>query len=324
MITKESIPTLPPKKISTDSKFHNYMGQIKKSWKRNKVKYLMILPIVIYFIIFSYKPMYGIIIAFKDYKPHLGIAASEWVGLDNFKRFFADPNAFRVIKNTFIISLTTLIFGFPAPIILALLINEIKSKVFKRIVQTITYMPYFISLVVMCSLIKVFTQSDGLINDFLVQFGFQRTNLLANKNFFIPIYVISGIWQSIGWNSIIYLAALSGIDQEQYEAAKIDGAGRLAQIWHVTLPGIRSTIIILLVLRIGGLLSVGFEKILLLYSPSTYQVADVISTYVYRMGILNADFSYSTAIGLFNTLVNVTLLLIANRIAKKTANSGLF
>ncbi|MGM0126116.1 hypothetical protein IGI37_003517 [Enterococcus sp. AZ194] len=301
-----------------------FFERFKKNWQRNKIKYLMVAPVIIYFLVFSYKPMYGIIIAFKDYKPHLGILGSRWVGLENFKRFFSDPNAFRVIKNTFIISMTTLIIGFPAPIILALLINEVKSKVFKRIVQTITYMPYFISLVVMCSLIKVFTQSDGLINDVLVHFGIARTNLLANKTFFIPIYVISGIWQNIGWNSIIYLAALSGIDQELYEAVKIDGAGRFKQMWHVTLPGIRSTIIILLVLRIGGLLSVGFEKVLLLYSPSTYQVADVISTYVYRMGILNADFSYSTAIGLFNTLINVTLLLIANRIAKKTANSGLF
>lgn len=302
----------------------SFAKRFKKNWRKNKLKYLMILPIIIYFLIFSYKPMYGIIIAFKDYKPHLGIMESSWVGLYNFKRFFTDPNAFRIIKNTFVISLMTLIFGFPAPIILALLINEIKNKIFKRTIQTITYMPYFISLVVMCSLVKVFTQSDGLFNDVLVNFGFARTNLLASKSFFIPIYVTSGIWQNIGWNSIIYLAALSGIDQEQYEAAKIDGAGRFQQMWYITLPGIRSTIIILLILRMGGLLSVGFEKVLLLYSPSTYQVADVISTYVYRMGILNADFSYSTAIGLFNNIVNITLLLIANGIAKKTTNSGLY
>lgn len=303
---------------------NSFKARFKRSWRKNKIKYLMILPVIIYFLVFHYKPMYGLIIAFKDYKPHLGIAGSEWVGLDNFKRFFSDPNAFRVIRNTFVISLTTLVVGFPAPIILALLINEIKNKIFKRFVQTITYMPYFISLVVMCSLIKVFTQSDGLINDFLVNFGVARTNLLANPHYFIPIYVLSGIWQNIGWNSIIYLAALSSIDQGQYEAAKMDGAGRLQQIWHITLPGIRSTIIILLILRMGGLLSVGFEKVLLLYSSQTYAVADVISTYVYRMGILDADFSYSTAIGLFNTLVNVTFLLIANKIANKTSNSGLF
>lgn len=312
-----SLNHLPIKKAT-------YASRFRKNWERNKLKYLMILPIIIYFLVFSYKPMYGIVIAFKDFKAHLGIAGSRWVGLENFQRFFSDPNAFRVIKNTFTISLTSLIVGFPAPIILALMINEIKNKAFKRVVQTISYMPYFISMVVMCSLIKTFTQSDGLIMDFLANFGFDRTNLLANKAFFIPIYVLSGIWQTVGWDSIIYLAALAGISQEQYEAAKIDGANRLQQIWHVTLPGIKPTIIILLILRIGNLLNVGFEKILLLYSPSTYQVADVISTYVYRMGILNADFSYSTAIGLFNTLVNATLLILANKIAKKTADAGLF
>lgn len=298
--------------------------RLKVDMKKNKVKYLMILPVVIYFIIFSYKPMYGIIIAFKDFKPHLGIMGSEWVGLANFKRFFADPSATRIIWNTFRISVASLVWGFPAPIILALLINEIKNKTFKRIVQTFSYMPYFISLVVMCSLIRTFTQSDGLITDFLVHFGLTRTNLLANKNLFTPIYVISGIWQSIGWDSIIYLAALSGIDQEQYEAAEMDGANRFKQTIHVTLPGIMPTIIILFILRMGSLLNVGFEKVLLLYSPTTYEVADVISTYVYRMGILNADFSYSTAIGLFNTLVNVVMLLITNKIAKKFSNSSLF
>lgn len=298
--------------------------KIKKDFSANKIKYLMVLPVIAYFIIFAYKPMYGVIIAFKDYKPHLGITGSEWVGFDNFIRFFKDPNAFRIIKNTFTISVWSIIFGFPAPILLALLINEIKNKFFKRAVQTISYIPYFISIVVVVSLIKTFTQSDGLINDIIVFFGGQRTNLLANKDFFIPIYILSGIWQSVGWDSIIYLAALSGIDQEQYEAARIDGAGRLKQMFHITLPGLRPTIIILFILRMGSLLSVGFEKVLLLYSPMTYEVADVISTYVYRMGILNADYSYSTAIGLFNTVVNIAMLLITNKIAEKTTESGLF
>lgn len=301
-----------------------FSEKVKKDFKLNKIKYLMVLPVIIYFIIFSYKPMYGVIIAFKDFKPHLGINGSPWVGLENFRRFFSDPNAWRIIRNTFRLSAWSIIFGFPAPIILALLINEIKNKFFKRTVQTISYIPYFISLVVVASLIRTFTNSDGIINDFLVHFGMQRTNLLASKSFFTPIYVISGIWQGVGWSSIIYLAALSGIDQEQYEAARIDGAGRFRQMFHITLPGLKPTIIILFILRMGSLLSVGFEKILLLYSPTTYEVADVISTYVYRMGILNADYSYSTAIGLFNTLVNVTMLLITNKIAEKTSNSGLF
>lgn len=284
----------------------------------------MVLPVIIYFILFAYKPMYGIIIAFQDFKPQLGIMRSEWVGLENFRRFFSDPSAKRVIVNTFRISVWSIVIGFPAPILLALLINEIKNKAFKRVVQTVTYMPYFISMVVMCSLIKVFTQSDGFISELLSNFGIVQTNLLANKSFFIPIYIISGVWQTVGWDSIIYLAALSGIDQEQYEAARIDGAGRLKQMIHVTLPGIKSTIVILFILRMGGILNVGFEKILLLYSPSTYQVADVISTYVYRMGILNADFSYSTAIGLFNNVVNILVLVFTNKIAKKMTNSGLF
>lgn len=300
------------------------MQRLKRDFHRNKLKYLMVLPVIIYFLVFAYRPMYGLVIAFKDFKPHIGIADSPWVGFANFTRFFNDPSAFRVVKNTFMISFWSILFGFPAPILLALMINEIRNKAFKRVVQTVTYIPYFISLVVICSLIKTFTQSDGLISDFLVGLGFERMNLLATKAFFIPIYVISGIWQTVGWDSIIYLAALSGIDQEQYEAARIDGAGRIKQMIHITIPGIRPTIIILFILRMGSLLNVGFEKILLLYSPSTYEVADVISTFVYRMGILNADYSYSTAIGLFNTLVNVCLLLITNKIARKTTQSGLF
>lgn len=302
----------------------SFRTRVKKDYRRNKVKYLMVLPVVIYFLVFAYKPMYGVLIAFQDYKVQLGMSGSEWIGFENFRRFFSDPSAKRIIMNTFRISIWSIIFGFPAPIILALLINEIKSKYFKRIVQTVTYMPYFISLVVMCSLIKTFTQSDGFISLFLENFGITQTNLLANKTFFIPIYVISGIWQTIGWDSIIYLAALSGIDQEQYEAARIDGAGRFKQMLHVTLPGLKPTIIILFILRMGGILNVGFEKILLLYSPATFEVADVISTYVYRMGILNADFSYSTAIGLFNNVVNIIVLYMTNKIAKKTTDSGLF
>lgn len=306
------------------SKKNQQLSKIKKDLIRNKTKYLLILPVVVYFILFNYKPMVGVLIAFQDFKPQLSIWGSSWVGLENFRRFFTDPNCFRIIKNTFKISILSIIFGFPAPIILALLINEIRNKYFKRIVQTASYIPYFISMVVMCSLIKTFTQSDGLINDLLVNFGIPRVNLLANKDYFVPIYIISGIWQTIGWDSIIYLAALSGINQELYESAKMDGANRFQQILHVTIPGIMPTIVILFILRMGGILNVGYEKILLLYSPSTYSVADVISTYVYRMGILNADFSYSTAIGLFNTVVNVCMLLLTNWFAKRTTNSGLF
>lgn len=298
--------------------------RIANDFQINKTKYLMVLPIIIYFVLFAYRPMYGLLMVFQNFSPRLGIAGSEWIGLANFERFFSDPSAWRIVRNTFNISFWTLVFGFPAPILLALLINEIRNKIFRRVVQTISYMPYFISTVVLCSLIRFFTQSDGLIPEILSIFGFEKTNLLANPNAFVPIYVISCIWQTIGWDSIIYLAALSGIDQEQYEAAKIDGAGKIQQIKNITLPGLKPTILILFILRMGSLLNIGFEKILLLYSPATYSVADVISTYVYRMGILNADYSYASAIGLLNTLVNVVLLIVTNRLSKKFAGSGLF
>lgn len=298
--------------------------RIANDFQINKTKYLMVLPIIIYFVLFAYRPMYGLLMVFQNFSPRLGIAGSEWIGLANFERFFSDPSAWRIVRNTFNISFWTLVFGFPAPILLALLINEIRNKIFRRVVQTISYMPYFISTVVLCSLIRFFTQSDGLIPEILSIFGFEKTNLLANPNAFVPIYVISGIWQTIGWDSIIYLAALSGIDQEQYEAAKIDGAGKIQQIKNITLPGLKPTILILFILRMGSLLNIGFEKILLLYSPATYSVADVLSTYVYRMGILNADYSYASAIGLLNTLVNVVLLIVTNRLSKKFAGSGLF
>ena len=230
----------------------------------------------------------------------------------------------RLLRNTFTISGLTILFGFPAPIILALLLNEVRSNKFKRTVQTITYMPYFISLVVTCSLLKIYCMENGLFPQIMELFGAQRQNLLASPKYFYPIYILSDIWQGIGWNSIIYLAALSGIDQEQYEAARIDGANRLQQVLHITLPGLMPTITILFILRMGNILNVGYEKILLLYNPSTYEVADVLSTYTYRTGLENQQYSLSTAVGLFNTMVNVVFLLITNYISKKSTESGLF
>ena len=295
-----------------------------RDFKMNKWKYLIILPVIVYFALFAYKPMYGIIIAFKNYRPSLGILDSPWVGLKQFKLFFQDIYFWRLLRNTFCISGLSIVFGFPAPILLALLLNEIRCSWFKRTVQTISYMPYFISVVVMCGLIKGFSQTDGVFNDVIASFGGARSNLLASKHNFYPIYVGSGIWQSIGWDSIIYLAALSGIDQEQYEAAKIDGASRFGQMVYVTLPGLLPTITILFILRMGGILNVGYEKILLLYQPLTYEVADVFSTYVYRKGILEANYSYSTAVGLFNSTVNIVLLLVTNGISKKFNEMSLF
>ena len=299
-------------------------GILRKDLRKNKWKYIMILPVIIYIAVFCYKPMYGVIIAFKNFRPAVGIMDSPWVGLKHFITFFNEYNFWRILKNTFSISALSILFGFPAPILLALLINEIRNTKFKRAVQTISYMPYFISMVIICGLIKTFCQSDGIITDLVVALGGERVNLLASKNWFYPIYIISNIWQNIGWDSIIYLAALAGIDQEQYEAARVDGAGRIRQIISVTLPGLMPTITILFILKMGNILNVGFEKILLLYSPTTYEVADVISTYVYRIGILDANFSYSTAIGLFNSVVNIIFLLLTNALSKKMNNSGLF
>lgn len=297
--------------------------RLYKDFQKNRLKYLMILPVIIYFILFSYKPMYGIIIAFKNYRPTLGFTGSQWVGFSHFKAFFSDIYFPRLLRNTFTISSLSIIFGFPAPIILALLLNELRSNTYKRTVQTITYMPHFISLVVVCGLIKSFSQTNGVFNDVSVFFGGDRSNLLANAKLFYPIYIISGIWQSVGWDSIIYLAALSGIDMEQYEAAHIDGAGKFRQLINITLPGLMPTMTVLFILRMGGILSVGFEKILLLYTPATYDVADVISTYVYRKGILEANYSYSTAIGLFNSIVNVFFLLVTNHISRKVNDYSL-
>lgn len=306
------------------TKKQSFSQNVKRDFVMNKYKYLMIIPVLVYLIIFCYKPMYGLIIAFKNYKPTRGIWGSSWVGMLWFDKFFNDIYFWRLLRNTFVLSALSILFGFPAPILLALLLNEIHSSAFKRTVQTITYMPYFISLVVTCSLIKIYCQENGLFSQIAELFGGTRQNYMINPSAFRPIYVISGIWQGIGWNSIIYLAALSGIDPTQYEAARIDGANRFQQILHVTLPGILPTIMILFVLRMGSILNVGYEKVLLLYTPNTYEVADVFSTYTYRIGFESQKYSLSTAVGLFNTLVNIVFLLLTNWFSRKTTESGLF
>lgn len=306
------------------SKVRPQAQAIRIDMDRHKYKYLLVLPVIIYLLLFCYKPMYGIIIAFKDFRASRGISGSKWVGLTHFIRAINDDYFWRAFGNTLKISFANLLFTFPVPIALALLINEVKNEKVKRIVQTVTYMPYFIAIVIVCGIIKVFCQSGGVLNDIIALFGGERTNLLAEKQYFYPIYIISNIWQSAGWDSIIYLAALSGIDQEQYEAASIDGASRFQQLIHISLPGLLPTASMLLILRLGQTLSVGYEKILLLYQPLTYEVADVLSTYIYRKGIIDADYSFSTAINLFNSVVNIIFLIAANRISKKSGQSGLY
>lgn len=303
---------------------NNMMKVLVSDLKRNKYIYVMLIPALIYYFIFHYWPMYGLTMAFKNFRPGLGIFGSPWVGLEHFKDFFSSYYFWRILKNTLMLSVTSLVFGFPAPILLALLFNELKNGIFKKIVQTISYLPHFVSILVICGMIIDFTSTKGLFNNISVMFGGERVNLLSQPQFFRPIYVISGIWQGIGWGTIIYLAALSGIDTEQYEAASIDGCSKLKQVFYITLPGIMPTIIIMLILAIGNLMNVGFEKVLLLYNPNTYETADVISTFVYRKGIQELSYSYGSAVGLFNSIINFTLLVSANYFSKKSSESSLW
>ncbi|WP_088105648.1 ABC transporter permease [Halalkalibacter urbisdiaboli] len=287
--------------------------------------YLMVSPVVLYYIIFQYGPMYGLQIAFKDYSPTLGFLGSPWVGFQHFIDFFNSYYFWRLLRNTLLLSLYSLIFAFPAGIILALLLNEVKSKVFKRSVQTITYMPHFVSLVVIVGILYDFTARDGMVNQILVSlFGIEPIAFMREAAWFRTLFIGSDIWQNVGWSSIIFLAAMSNIDPSLYEAAKMDGAGRFKQMFHITIPGIMPTVVILLILIIGKFMTVGEEKILLMYNSLTYETADVIGTYVYRKGILEANYSFSAAVGLFKALIAFTLLVIANGIARKVGDTKLW
>lgn len=302
----------------------SYGSMLARDFKKNKLIYLMALPVLTYYIIFHYGPMYGVIIAFKNFSPGRGILGSSWVGLQWFIDFFNSYYFERLLRNTLLINILSLIFSFPAPIIFALLLNELRNARFKKTVQTVTYLPHFISLVVICGMIHDFTARDGIINDIIAWFGGERSTMLLRPELFRPIYIISGIWQHVGWDSIIYLAALSGIDPELYQASVIDGANRWKQVIHITLPGIMPTIIILLIMRIGSMMNVGHEKIILLYNASTYETADVISSFVYRKGLLEANYSYSAAVGLFNSVVNFILIIIANWLSRKATETSLW
>jgi len=289
--------------------------------KLNKYIYIMLLPVIAYYVIFLYGPMYGLQIAFKDYSLGAGMWHSPWVGFKHFESFFDSYYFWRLLRNTVLLSIYELIFAFPASIILALLLNELRSNAFKRMVQTVTYMPHFISIVVISGMLVDFLSRDGLINNVIAMFGFERTAFLGEAGWFRSIYISSNIWQGVGWGSIIYLSAMSSIDPSLYEAARVDGANRWKQTLHVTIPGIMPTIVILLILQIGSFMTVGTEKILLLYNPTTYETADVIGTFLYRKGILEADYSYSAAVGLFNSIINFVLLVLANALSKKSGNN---
>lgn len=296
-----------------------------KDLVRDKYLVLMVIPIVVIFFIYNYLPMVWNLMAFEKYSIRKGLFGSEWVGLTNFQRFFSSPYCGRVIRNTFIISFTDLILGWPVPIIFALLLNEVRNLRAKRVIQTCSYLPHFISVVVVVGMLKIFFSStSGVVNEVIKAMGGQAIPFFSQANCFVWLYVFSGIWQNFGWDSIIYFSAISSIDPQIYEAAIVDGAGRWRKMFSITLPSISPTIITLLILRIGWLMSVGFEKILLMYNEATYETADVISTYVYRVGLLGADFSYGTAIGLFNSLISLVLLLGANALSRKLTDTSIF
>lgn len=297
---------------------------IVRDLKKNKMVYLMAVPALVFFIVFAYLPMFGLLMAFQDYKPKLGVFGSPFIGFKHFIDFFNSIYFVRTLRNTLVISLLDLLISFPITIIFALLLNEIKNVRFKRTVQTVSYMPYFISMVVVAGIIVDFCSSRGVITNIVKVFTGNNQNLLSMPSYWRPIYIISGLWQGLGFGAIIYVAALAGVDQELYEAAVVDGANRWKQTWHITLPGISSTIIIMLILRIGSLMAVGYEKTILLYNSQIYETADIISSYVYRKGLQEFNYGYSTAVSMFNSLINFALLIISNQISRKYSETSLF
>lgn len=310
----------PPPALETHPK--------KSIWKRIlKDRYLLLLflPCLIYYILFKYVPMWGVLISFKDFKPFIGFWGSEWVGLKHYIDFFNNPDAWRIIRNTLLLGVYTLLWCFPLPIVFALALNELTRPKFKKFVQTISYMPHFLSAVVVCGMLNSFLSPvRGIVNIIINMFGGETINFLSTASWFRPIYVASEVWQTLGWGAIVYLAAITNVDPQYYEAAKLDGASRLRQIWSITLPCIAPTVATMLILRIGSILEVGLEKVLLLYSPAIYETSDIIATYVYRQGLVSGNMSYATAIGLFSSVINLVLLVSANYFSKKFADTGLF
>ncbi|HEV1584733.1 TPA: ABC transporter permease [Streptococcus pneumoniae] len=305
--------------ILKKSKIQLTVEHIQKYW----ILYLMMIPATVLLILFTYGPMYGIIMAFQDFTVFKGYTGSPFVGLKHFQRLFSDPLFYRLFKNTFMVGVLDFLFSFPAPLIFALILNEVRKVRFKSVVQSISYLPHFIPLVVMVGIIFELFGSYGIINSLLSSLGMEPISFFTKSEWFLPLYIGSGVWKTIGWGSIIYMGALTNIDSTLYEAADMDGANRLHKMWHVTLPSLRPTVVTLFILNAGGIMQVGFEKVFLMSSPATYEVSDVLSTYVYRQGILNSDFSYSAAVGLFNNIVALLFVLLANKIAKKLGEEGI-
>lgn len=302
----------------------NKIGLLRRM-KRERAWYIMMILPFAYYIIFHYIPMVGVVLAFKDYSIPRGIFGSEWVGFKWFIQFFESFYFWRLMRNTLLINFYQLLFGFPVPILFALMLNEVRHMMYKRVAQTISYLPHFISVVIVVGIMVNFlSPNSGIINVIISRLGGQSVDFMGDQRWFRFLYVSSNIWQQFGFGSIIYLAAIAGINIELYDAARVDGCSRLQRIWYVTLPGIAPTIIILLILRLGNLLTVGFEKILLMYQPSTYEVADVIQTYVYRRGIISGEYSFAAAIGLFGNLINLAFLVIFNRLARRYSETSLW
>lgn len=295
-------------------------------WKKNYQLWFMLLPAVLYVFIFCYIPMYGMQLAFREYSFSAGITGGEFVGMKYFNQYFSSPMFLTTLKNTFVISAVSIIVGFPAPIILAMIINQIRNKKWKRTVQTTVYIPYFISVVVLVSMLNIMLANDsGVVGNFLksIHLVAGNTNLLGSEKAFVPVYVLSGVWQSMGWNSIIYLAALSSVDTQLYDACKIDGANKWQTMWNIDFPAILPTVIILLIMNMGHILAVGFDKIYLMQNSLNLGASQVISTYVYSVGIKSSQFSFGAAVGLFNNIINFLFLLVTNHIAKRTTGNGL-
>lgn len=292
---------------------------------KNRWLYFMLLPGLLYFIVFKYVPMWGVLIAFQNYAPFLGVWGSEWVGLKHFDRFFSDPLFWQLLRNTAILGLYNLIFFFPMPILIALLLNELRSELYKRFVQTMIYIPHFVSWVVVIAICYVFlTTEGGLLNDMLLSLFGTSIPFLTSEDWLRPLLILQRIWKETGWGTIIFLAALAGIDPQLYEASRMDGAGRWRQTWHITLPAIRSTIVILLILRIGDFLDTGFEQIWLMLNSLNREVGEVFDTFVYTAGITQGQFSYSTAVGLFKSVVGFALVAAANWLAKRFGEEGIY
>lgn len=314
------------KPLQEKSKFQANIEDWKLSFKKYKILYLLLIPFITWYILFQYKPMMGLIIAFQDYSVFKGIAGSEFVGFKNFIDFFGGDYFWRTFRNTLLIGIYGLIFAFPAPILLALLLNEVKNKYFRSTVQTLTYLPYFVSTVVVVGIVINFlSPSTGVVNMFIEKLGFERIYFLTQPEYFRTIYILTmEIWKTIGYTAIVYIAAIAGVNPSLYEAATMDGASRIKQMFHITIPSILPTIMIMLILNIGNILSVGYEAIILLYQPSTYETADVISTYVYRAGLQNGQYDIATVADLFNAVVGLILVLGANKLSKKLTNNGLW